>query len=74
MLIDCNAYGDEPLEYGTVSQALADNRVVKVKPLGAGRYMVEEMCDEWFCARLTAEQLRAWGKELIDMANKTGEG
>jgi hypothetical protein len=74
MLIDCNAYGNEPLEYDTVSEALADNRVVKVTRLGLETFGVYEMCDEYFCAKLTAEQLRAWGKELIDMADKTGEG
>ena len=69
MLLDCNAYGEEHLEYPTVSEGLADNRVVKVSRLEDGRFEVREMCDEWASARLTPEQLRAWGQELIDLAN-----
>ena len=74
MLIDCNAYGEEHLEYQTVSEGLADNRVVKVTRLDDGRFEVREMCDEWASARLTADKLRAWGQELIDMANARNQG
>jgi len=69
MLIDCNQYGTNLLEYATVSEALADNRVVEVVREKDGCFKVREMCDEWASARLTADQLRAWGQELIDMAN-----
>ena len=69
MLLDCNAYGEERLEYPTVSEGLADNRVVKVSRMEDGHFEVREMCDEWAAARLTPEQLRAWGQELIDLAN-----
>ena len=69
MLIDCNAYGKEPLEYDTVSEALGDNRIVLVTKLPDGRFRVEECCDRWYYADLTQDQLRAFGQELIDMAN-----
>jgi hypothetical protein len=73
MLIDCNLYGKEPLEYATVSEGLADNCVLKVERLVDGRFKVIEMCDEWAMAFLTADQLRAWGHELINMANMEDE-
>jgi len=72
-LVDCNKYGKEPLEYPTISEALADNRIVKVTKDEDGRFRVEEMCDEYFAAYLTASQLRAWSDELRAMADAPNE-
>ena len=67
-LVDCDQYCDEMLEYKTISEALADNRVVRVKKLEDGRFEVREMCDEWASANLTREQLLAWAEELKALA------
>lgn len=67
-LVDCDQYGKEPLEYPTISEALAGNRVVKITKLEAGRFEVREMCDEWASANLTREQLLAWAEELKALA------
>lgn len=65
--VDCWAYGsvDEP----SVSKALAENRVVKITPTDDGKFDVLEMCDEYFGATLTAEQLAEWGRELIALSS-----
>lgn len=65
--VDCWAYGsvDEP----TISKAFEENRVVKVKRTEDGKFEVREMCDEFFGATLTAEQLAAWGRELIALSS-----
>jgi len=65
--VDCWAYGsaDEP----TISKALAENRVVKITPTEDGKFEVLEMCDEYFGATLTAEQLAEWGRELIALSS-----
>lgn len=71
MLIDCNVHGEELLEYPTVSEALADNRVLKITRQEDGNFLVEEMCDEAFNAILTAEQLVAWAEELKALATSS---
>ena len=65
--VDCWAYGsvNEP----TISNALAKNRVVKITPTKNGKFEVREMCDEYFGATLTAEQLAEWGRELIALSS-----
>lgn len=65
--VDCWAYGsvDEP----TISKALAENRVVKIRPTEDGKFEILEMCDEYFGATLTAEQLAEWGRELIALSS-----
>ena len=69
--VDCWAYGsvDEP----TISKALAENRVVKITPTEDGKFEVLEMCDEYFGATLTAEQLAEWGRELIALSSANAE-
>jgi hypothetical protein len=67
-LVDCNAYGKEPLEYKTISKALADNRIVSVSKEDDGTFCVEEGCDNYFCGYLTREQLLAWAEELKALA------
>ena len=67
-LVDCDQHGKEPLEYPTISEALADNRVVKITKLEDGRFEVREMCEEWASANLTREQLLAWVEELKALA------
>jgi hypothetical protein len=69
-LVDCNAYWQEPLEYKTISEALADNRIVSVTKEEDGRFRVEEMCDQCFAGYLTREQLIAWAHELRAMAGR----
>jgi len=69
-LLDCDAYGDEILEYDSVTQAFEDNRIVKIEKMPDGRFSVREQCDEWFCADLTPDQLRAWGEELIEISKE----
>lgn len=68
MKIDCWAYG--PVEAETVSEALAQNRVISVKPTDDGNFDVREMCDEYYGATLTADQLAEWGKELISLSRR----
>lgn len=68
-LVDCDQHGLGPLEYPTVSEALADNRVVKITKREDGRFDVREMCDEWARANLTREQLLAWAEELKVLAD-----
>jgi len=64
--VDCWAYG--PAEASTISEALADNRVIKVTPIADGKFQVLEKCDDFYGATLTAEQLAEWGRELIALA------
>ena len=73
MEIDCNAYGPEALEYDTVLAGLSDNRILTVERENDGRFRVAEGCDDYFSARLTAEQLESLGRELIELANPTGQ-
>ena len=73
-LVDCDQHGKEPLEYPTISEALADNRVVKITKLEDGRFEVREMCDEWAMANLTREQLLAWAEELKALAGMPNDG
>lgn len=67
--VDCDQYGKKLLEYPTISEALADNRLVKITKLEDGRFEVKEMCDEWAVASLTREQLLAWAEELKALAS-----
>ena len=69
--IDCSAYG--PDETATISEALANNRIVKITPTEDGKFDVIEMCDEYFVATLTAEQLEEWGRELIALSSTNGK-
>ena len=69
-LVDCDAYGREILKYDSISEALADNRVVKITKMEDGRFKVREMCDEYFSARLTRDQLIAWAEELTELAGR----
>ena len=70
-VVDCWAYGrvDEP----TISKALAENRVVKITPTEDGKFEVLEMCDEYFGATLTADQLAEWGRELIALSSANSQ-
>jgi len=68
-LVDCNSYTGELCEYPTISEALAENRIVEVTKDEDGRFKVSEMCDEWYSIYLTAAQLRVWADELRAMAS-----
>jgi hypothetical protein len=68
-LVDCNSYTGELHEYPTISEALAENRIVEVTKDEDGRFKVSEMCDEWYSIYLTAAQLRVWADELRAMAD-----
>lgn len=62
--VDCSAYG--PATGPSIVGILAENRVFRVGPSEKeGMFDITEMCDEWYSATLTAEQLEALGKELI---------
>lgn len=73
MLLDCDACGNEIREYPSVLAGLADNRILTVTRMADGRFRVAEACDDWFDARLTADQLAALGRELIELANAPRE-
>lgn len=66
MTIDTWAYG--PTEADTVSQALADNRVVEITRNDDGTFRIVEMNDEWGGATLTAAQFQMWIQELQALA------
>jgi hypothetical protein len=68
-LVDCNSYTGELCEYPTISEALAENRIVGVTKDEDGRFKVCEMCDEGYSIYLTAAQLRVWADELRAMAD-----
>ena len=72
--IDCNAYGKELLEYKTVLDGLSDNKILIVEREKDGMFRVAEGCDNYFSARLTAKQLAALGRELIELSNVTVQG
>lgn len=76
--IDCSFCDREWVESDSVLAALADNRIFSVTridpnddPDNAGKFRVAEMCDNYFCGCLTAEQLRALGHELIAIADSS---
>jgi len=58
----CTASGD------TVLEALENAEIFKVTPLRDGRFLVNELCDEYFIAYLTKDQLLALVEELRVMA------
>jgi len=70
MKLDCDAYGNEILEYPTVLGGLSDNRILKIEREEDGRFRVAEGCDDYFSARLTPDQVATLGRELIELANK----
>ena len=63
-------YGKPSKDYATISEGLEDSHVVGVTRQADGRFRVDELCDVHFGVLLTKEQLRAWGAELIAMAEK----
>lgn len=65
--VDCSAYG--PASGPSIVGILAKNRVFRVGPSEKeGMFEITEMCDYYFSATLTAEQLEALGRELIAIA------
>ncbi len=58
----CTVSGD------TVLEALEKAEIFKVTPLRDGRFLVNELCDEYFIAYLTKDQLLALAEELRVMA------
>lgn len=71
-IVKCSAYGNVEIskDYKTISEVLADNRVVKIVPNTEGEFDVIEMSDEYFVATLTAGQLADWGRELIELSKQ----
>jgi len=67
-LVDCNPYRKELVESKTISEALANNRIVSVSKEEDGRFCVQEGCDDYFRGYLTREQLLAWSEELKALA------
>lgn len=68
-LVDCDPYNGELREYSTITGALAENRILKITVEQDGRFLLREMGDEYFVARLTREQLIAWSEELRALAD-----
>ena len=58
----CTASGD------TVLEALENAEIFKVTPLRDGRFLVNELCDEYFIAYLTKAKILALAEELRVMA------
>lgn len=57
-----------PLEYETLLEVLADLRVMTITAK-YNYFEIVEACDYYFSVRLTPEQLRALGEELIALAS-----
>ena len=74
--IDCSFCDNKPVDSNTVLDALAENRIVSIMPvvqgICSGKFRVREECDRYFEAYLTREQLAAFGKEIIAMAQEGG--
>ena len=47
-------------------------RICAVRKSNHNEFEVTERCDDYYCERLTADQLRQWGEELIAMS-QTGK-
>ena len=58
----------QPVEYETMLEALANQRVMTVEAKDGG-FEVGEACDNYFSVRLTPEQLRQLAEELIALAH-----
>lgn len=54
----------------SILRALETNQIVAVSKEPDGKFLVSEKCDDYFSCRLTAEQLRALGHELIALADE----
>jgi len=62
----------QPVEYETLLEALADQRVMTIEVKDGG-FEVGEACDNYFSVRLTPDQLRALGEELIALAHTSND-
>jgi len=58
----------QPVEYDTLIEALDNQRVMTVEAKEGG-FEIGEACDNYFSVRLTPDQLRALGEELIAFAH-----
>jgi hypothetical protein len=58
----------KPVEYDTLLEALADQRVMTIEAKEGG-FEIREKCDNYFSVRLTPDQLRELGEELIAIAH-----
>lgn len=58
----------QPVKYKTLLEALEDQRVMTVEAKDGG-FEIGEACDNYFSVRVTPEQLRALGEELIALAH-----
>lgn len=47
------------------------SHVIKITPLEDGKFDVREMCDSHYAVTLTAEQLKQWGCELIQLSSNS---
>ena len=63
-----SAYTIDGISYSSVIDAMADNRVLKIKREADGQFRVAEHCDDCYFVILTPDQLVALGRELIEMA------
>jgi hypothetical protein len=62
----------QPVEYETLLEALADQRAMTIEAKDGG-FEVGDACDNYFSVRLTPDQLRALGEELIALAHASNE-
>ena len=62
----------QPVEYDTLLKALADQRVMTVEAKEGG-FEIGEACDNYFSVRLTPDQLRALGEELVALAHASND-
>lgn len=49
-------------------------RIFRLEAMPDGRFRIEERCDGYYYAYLTADELRALGQELFDFANEQSTG
>ena len=59
---------DHPVEYETMLKAMKDQRIFEVEHKDTG-FEISECCDGCFGVRLTPEQLKELGEELIALAH-----
>ena len=60
------------MEYETILDALKENRIFEIERIDGG-FEITEGCDQYFRVRLTPEQLKALGEELMALAHTPNE-
>jgi hypothetical protein len=68
MILDINAYGNDPIEHDSILSALASERIVSFKKSGTGKFVIREECDAYYCGWLTKEQMILLSEEIKALA------